>query len=426
VPVPEIAPSPAIAAATPAAQPPLPKLDPIDAKQAALQITLGGLPTSVPRTAASTKSNTGWTNSHERLARCRDLVRAHERATRARRRLRLGARDSTPLHALQDRLREIADLRCQTWLADESLCRDLSPEDLKRLERRYRALNASLGWTIDFFRDRPKVSPGNCGGEDLQHLHDRLAILAEAQCGVRTEFSELADRIPGIRDCKAQEETFYWLRESVRDDQFAIFLRFMSRSEHSPASRSFEIVEDIERHRLRQDRFDPVEAWKDAIAVDDAAEPEREDDSFDSVSDAVDAALRRFGGDGSALVFLPRAIESAESSTFRRPDQVFLALKALYDVASDWRTRTEGLGTSFRDQMRQLGFDERPCSDLTMKRHRKHYHASYGVREIPLSLHMTLGSRNANTCLSIHWCRDDLTRRVVVGHCGRHLPNTLS
>jgi hypothetical protein len=72
------------------------------------------------------------------------------------------------------------------------------------------------------------------------------------------------------------------------------------------------------------------------------------------------------------------------------------------------------------------GFDEKPCSDQTMSRYRKHYTAQYERRAIPLSLHVTLGSRNANTCISIHWHRDEQTRKVVVGHCGRHLPNTLS
>jgi hypothetical protein len=46
--------------------------------------------------------------------------------------------------------------------------------------------------------------------------------------------------------------------------------------------------------------------------------------------------------------------------------------------------------------------------------------------EIELSQHVTLGSRNQNTCLSIHWWHDKGTGRFVVGHCGKHLPNSLT
>jgi len=37
---------------------------------------------------------------------------------------------------------------------------------------------------------------------------------------------------------------------------------------------------------------------------------------------------------------------------------------------------------------------------------------------------VTLGSRNQNTCMSIHWWHDSERRRFVIGHCGKHLPNT--
>jgi len=28
--------------------------------------------------------------------------------------------------------------------------------------------------------------------------------------------------------------------------------------------------------------------------------------------------------------------------------------------------------------------------------------------------------------MSIHWFRDEETRRTIIGHCGRHLTNTMS
>jgi hypothetical protein len=407
-------------ASPPPAVPAPPPVESLDVHEALRMLTLGGLPDGRRNVSPVTSSPL-----LDPLVRCRDLVRAHERGTRTRRRMKARPADRDAQRSLEDRLSEIADFRVTTWLADESTCRSLEVSDLRNLERRYRALNASLGWVIDFFRDNPKVAPGRCEGKLLPELHQRLSMISEAQCGLRTEFDDLADRLPGIGPCSAQDLTFRWLRDAVREEGFGLFLQHLHRSDRSPLGRAVQIVEDIERYRFREERIDEVEAWKEAIAIDEAPEP-RIDDGFDSVSDAVDAALRKFGSSGSALVFLPRAIESAEASTFRRPDQVYRVIEALYEVANDWARSTGGMGTSFRERMVALGFDEKPCSDLTMSRYRKHYHADYDRRWIPLSFHVTLGSRNANTCLSIHWHRDEMTRKVVVGHCGRHLPNTLS
>ncbi len=38
--------------------------------------------------------------------------------------------------------------------------------------------------------------------------------------------------------------------------------------------------------------------------------------------------------------------------------------------------------------------------------------------------HITLGSGGANSCASIHFLLDDEKDKIIVGHVGRHLPNT--
>ena len=40
--------------------------------------------------------------------------------------------------------------------------------------------------------------------------------------------------------------------------------------------------------------------------------------------------------------------------------------------------------------------------------------------------HVTLGKGGANTCLSVHWARDDAGKRLLLGWIGRHRTNTLS
>jgi hypothetical protein len=38
--------------------------------------------------------------------------------------------------------------------------------------------------------------------------------------------------------------------------------------------------------------------------------------------------------------------------------------------------------------------------------------------------HITIGSGDANSCASIHFLFDQKREKMIVGHVGKHLPNT--
>ena len=142
-------------------------------------------------------------------------------------------------------------------------------------------------------------------------------------------------------------------------------------------------------------------------------------DRFDSVAEALDAAEVEFGCDH--LVFTERARESAERSAFRRPDEAYAFFEALHAVAG---ILASGIHGDPHDLLQSRGFTSKPSHHLTMARHHRFYHMRFDGREVDLSQHVTLGSRNQNTCMSIHWWHDPARCRFVIGHCGKHLPNT--
>lgn len=144
-------------------------------------------------------------------------------------------------------------------------------------------------------------------------------------------------------------------------------------------------------------------------------------DGFDSVGEALDAAEDAFAC--AQLVFSDRARESAERSAFRRPGEAYAFFQALHAVA---RTLASGTHGDPHDLLQSHGFHSKPSHQLTMARHHRFYHMRFEGREVDLSQHVTLGSRNQNTCMSIHWWHDSSHNRFVIGHCGKHLPNTRS
>jgi hypothetical protein len=142
---------------------------------------------------------------------------------------------------------------------------------------------------------------------------------------------------------------------------------------------------------------------------------------------AFQAARDEFGGIGSGVVFTDHAAGSAEDSPFLRPDDVHDAFRALWTAVQEWRRSADGgMGITFKELLRQQGYDEKRCSGTAIGNSRSEYTMPFRGRIVEIDLHMTLGSGNPNTCLSIHWWRDEHTRELVVAHCGRHLSNTLT
>ena len=358
----------------------------------------------------------------------RKLARSHERGTRALRRLMRDSGNEQAWNSLEERISEIHAVRSHSWLADPTVRMLVPVESVRALQVRYDALGDALGWLCDFLRKHPDTGRHGRRWKHRDELQMRIQAVATAQCGLRCEIDALAINIPAIAPCDLQDRVFQELRPLIKEDALAMHLSHMARIDVVTIQESKALRAAIERTRAEEDRVDLDRAQAEAIEVDgdddDAFAPAQE---YDSVADAYRAAVARFGGPGSPLVFTRRAEESAERSAFLRPDDVHRALAALHAVTREWHDSLNGaMGASFRDRMRELGFDEKDCTDGTMRHWSNDYYVRYEGRQVPIGQHVTLGSRNANTCLSIHWWRDESRRMTIVAHCGRHLPNTLS
>jgi hypothetical protein len=97
----------------------------------------------------------------------------------------------------------------------------------------------------------------------------------------------------------------------------------------------------------------------------------------------------------------------------------------LHRIADDLRSGALE-GKVLKDVFADRGFKSKPSTPATRTRYHRFYHMAFEGHEVDLSWHVTLGSRNQNTCMSIHWWHDKPNRRFVIGHCGKHLPNTLT
>lgn len=149
------------------------------------------------------------------------------------------------------------------------------------------------------------------------------------------------------------------------------------------------------------------------------------DDKVTTVAEAV----RRATESAKHLIFLPAALESAEDSPFRKPKRVLEALEAIDIVAGQWiesLTSNKPVG-SLREQFRLKGFayaDD--VSATSAGKWPEQYVASHEGRSYDIAPHITIGARQADTCLSIHWAWDKDERKAVIAHVGRHKTNTSS
>src|SRR5262249_22318985 len=142
-----------------------------------------------------------------------------------------------------------------------------------------------------------------------------------------------------------------------------------------------------------------------------------------NVADAVERARIDFP---QTLQFLPDAVESARNSPYRAPDKVYALFQALDELTRLWQSRGS-IGTGWHDALKPKGFDYAAFISPTAK-------GKFGSespfqsegRPTLFENHATLGARSADTCISIHWHRDEPHKRLVIGWCGKHLSNTQS
>ena len=140
----------------------------------------------------------------------------------------------------------------------------------------------------------------------------------------------------------------------------------------------------------------------------------------------VDAAERAKAEFPQELLFLKSADESAADSPYQNPQRVYALLHALGDIARRWRTNALNMEWFEAFQKADPQFVYKPhLSQTTASNNWEDYAFLYdGVRRL-FEPHVSLGkSFDPKKCLSVHWYRDEDAKKVVVGWCGRHRPNT--
>ena len=342
------------------------------------------------------------------------------------------ARDgSEPMPAPSGRL--VAE-RVHDWTAaPDALARHESRE-LKVVERWYELVARAFDEIERWFAARPK--PLLTNGERAE-LKERLTCAALAQKGVYSWLSRAhLGGAKALHACGVQQRAFDTIKSWARRENeggFAMFIEsglVLDQAVTTDEQRRIDAA--LDRFEVSQAPDEPSrgETSRNEASGNETRHRDARDarpapaatERFASVADAYEAARTAFG---DLLVFTERAEESAERSPFKRPDEVYECLETMHGIARD-HAAGDLAGRPLDEVFKQRGFVKKPCSKPTMKRHHRFYHASYDGREVDLSQHITLGSRNQNTCLSIHWWHDAERGQFVILHCGKHLPNTLT
>ena len=150
-----------------------------------------------------------------------------------------------------------------------------------------------------------------------------------------------------------------------------------------------------------------------------------EDLSFSSVAEALAAATPRCEN----LDILDTATTSAASSPFQRPYDVFRALIDLNEIVDVWSKNRDqkGSGGDLLLHLRERGWGKRSSmhiSDTARGKFRSHYEFEYRGEKQLFEPHITIGAGDPNSCASIHFIFDQERLKMIVGHVGKHLPNT--
>ena len=143
-----------------------------------------------------------------------------------------------------------------------------------------------------------------------------------------------------------------------------------------------------------------------------------------SVREAVEVAIAAC----PHLVFAPRALESAADSPFTRPALILENLQRLDALAALYLEGDIGERLSdvaFRHRLSWRG----GVSDTTRQRWAADYTVTLGDRQFALGPHVRIGSgKGAGDIARIYLCLHpgdaDTPRAVIVGHVGRHLPDS--
>jgi len=140
-----------------------------------------------------------------------------------------------------------------------------------------------------------------------------------------------------------------------------------------------------------------------------------------NVLEAVELAAMDFK---KTMVFHERAIESAKESIYKDPDRVYQLFEALDEICTKWQTDGK-IGDTWKNVLDKKGFDFKQDISMTTKgKYGEEYHRSYKGGRVSIAEHVTLSKGGPETCLSVHFWRDEENKTLLIGHCGKHLPNT--
>jgi hypothetical protein len=416
--------------ARPAVVEPLPKPQPIAAKDQAsfsnLLARFGDPAHSVGLGHASRRIGSAppagrWDDDVDEAKTLARLLRAQARRLKA---MRIALHQGQSFPAVDHVL---ADARIEDWTTDESRIRRIDAHRLKEGERWYSLTARAAAAIGDWLAEHPQVELGE--HRTPEQLKDRLQCLADAQKGIFCWVEHILGR---GSICGVQARAYMTLRAWVDREYFGVYLPSgMQLSQLVTSDRREEIEKFLHRFELEHARDEQPDAAVATVTplptrrrpVRDCAGEAAQGERFESVLDAFLAARHDFGGE--SIVFTDRAEESAEDSAFMRPDEVHEFFSSMHEIASGLAAGALAR-TPLPLLFQQHGFRSKHSSDSSMRRFHRFYHMNFEDREVDLSLHVTLGSRNQNTCLSIHWWHDSERKRFVIGHCGKHLPNSLT
>lgn len=168
-------------------------------------------------------------------------------------------------------------------------------------------------------------------------------------------------------------------------------------------------------------------AWKDQAPIPHAQVADGQPEPLVPMN--VQEAVLQAEGKSKSVRFLPSAHSSASASPYKQPERVQQALAALEEVATIWG-ETVGSGKasgSVRQLFKARGFEYADDVSQTSKgKWGNEYTATYNGQEVDISPHITLGAKQADTCLSIHWAWHKEEKVALVAHVGRHKTNTKS
>jgi len=228
--------------------------------------------------------------------------------------------------------------------------------------------------------------------------------------------------------------------ERARVTELAAQVKRGKASQQELETKYLEALEKIdaleeERDQLKDDLDAQRAAWgeyQNFMATEAQSEAEEAVETKDeaapaiyaSVADAYEQAKKDFAG---PLVFLGSADDSAAESPYMNSNRVYELFEALAQVAMEWRENKGNLGRSWEEALAELGFEYKDKVSQTSKtKWANEYTFTYKGKPLLFEQHITIGARQPDKCLSVHFYRDDDERVLVIGHCGRHLTNTSS